>query len=208
VERAYLIPVKPEKGLRARRSPLEHLQARFTFLYPLIGGVVWRLLPRCRFMRWLMRWQTLSGWAAASRRDYDLMITRYAKDLHYDIGGGFHTLGLGSKGRGREEALAALADWDNDWKDWRLVPLAMIETPRHLVTFGRFQACGRVSGVELDREFVQVLTIRNGMVWREHDHMGDWNEALGYTALEPAAFEPHLRAVDRARRATAAAVPG
>lgn len=114
--------------------------------------------------------------------------------------GGFQTLGLHARGQGRDAAVAALSDWDDEWKGWRLVPIAMVEVGDRLITLGRFQARGCASGVELDREFAQVITIRSGMVWRERDFM-DWNDGLRFAGLEPAHFEQHLRGREAERPA-------
>ena len=51
-----------------------------------------RMLPPCRLRRAIVRVHAVSGWAAISRRDYDLTFVRYMHDVVYESTAGFRRL--------------------------------------------------------------------------------------------------------------------
>jgi hypothetical protein len=148
-----------------------------------------RTLPPCRLRRWIVRTHTVSGWAAICRRDYRLTLVRYMPDVHYQVDGGFQGLGLPASVRGRKEMFSALAEWSEGWGWWGIEPLAIIDMEDGLLGLGRFRARGRTSGIEIDEEYAQVITLRagTGMVMHEHDFI-DWREGFVAAGLDPGRF--------------------
>jgi ketosteroid isomerase-like protein len=149
---------------------------RFPALYRRGAALVWRRLgPRSRLRRALLRRQLVSGWAAFSRRDYTLQLVRYAPDAEYEVDPALQKL-LGGGAfvghRGMREGFAELA---KDWGSWEPEPTYMLDFGDRLVNLGSFRVHARASGVELERELLQLLTIRDGLVTRDQVFLG-WEE--------------------------------
>ena len=59
---------------------------RFPSLYQRLAALVQRLFsPRSRLRRAILRRGLLSGWAAFSRRDFELTLVRYAPNLEVEF---------------------------------------------------------------------------------------------------------------------------
>jgi hypothetical protein len=159
------------------------------WLYRLIGGLIMRTLPPCRLRRAIVRTHTVAGWAAVSRQDYNLTFVRYTDDVDYEVDGGFQTLGLPARMRGGKEMTTTLTEWSESWEWWGLEPFVMIDMENRLLGLGRFKARGLKSGIDVDEEYAQLITLRagTGLVMREHDFM-DWEQGLRAAGLEPGHF--------------------
>lgn len=175
---------------RTRRTIVETLMVWAPWAYRLIGDAIMRTLPPCRLRRWIVRTHTMSGWAAISREDYDLTFVRYMRDVVYEVDGGFQTLGLPARVRGREAMAAGLVEWSESWEWWGLEPLVMIDMGNRLLGLGRFKARGLTSGIDVNEEYAQLITLRpgTGMVMHEHDFV-DWENGLLAAGLDPGRFE-------------------
>jgi hypothetical protein len=175
-----------------RRSAFEGLLVRVPGLYRLIAGLVMRLVPPCRLRRRIIRWQNVAGLSSITRRDYELTMVRYHPDVRYEVDDRFQVLGLPAKLHGPRAMIAALYDWGEQWEQWELAPIALVELDDRLLGLGRFTARGRASGIEVDVEYAQLITLRAGMVIHEHDFV-DWDQALRAACLDPADFATMLR---------------
>jgi hypothetical protein len=167
---------------------------RAPWLYRVVGDLIMRLLPPGRLRRAIVRRHTVSGWAAISRCDYDLTFVRYMRDVHYEADGGFQTLGLVAKVRSRDAMAASLAEWSESWEWWGLEPFVVIDMGDSLLGLGRFKARGLTSGVEINEEYAQLITLRagTGMVMHEHDFI-NWKRGLLAAGLEPERFAGLLK---------------
>jgi hypothetical protein len=81
---------------------------------------------------------------------------------------------------------AALAEWSESWEYWGLEPLVMIDMGNRLLGLGRFKARGLTSGIKVDEEYAQLITLRagTGMVMQEHDFI-DWELGLLAAGFQP-----------------------
>jgi ketosteroid isomerase-like protein len=120
----------------------------------------------------------LSGWAAWSRGDYDLMLVRYAPDCQVEpyramVGvGGMRTSYDGHAGL-RELA----ADLREAWERIELIPQEIVDAGNPVVILGDVRLRARGSGVEFESPIGSVLWSERGMATLERD-FGDWDEAL------------------------------
>jgi hypothetical protein len=174
---------------RTRRTIIETLMVWAPWAYRVIGDMIMRILPPCRLRRAIVRAHTCSGWAAISRSDYKLTFVRYAHDVEYEVDGGFQTLGLPARVRGRGAMAAGLEEWSESWEWWGIEPFVMIDMGNRLLGLGRFKARGLTSGIEIDEEYAQFITLRDGTgtVLHEHDFI-DWELGLLAAGLEPSSF--------------------
>ena len=180
--------VSPDRG----RTALEQLLVRSPRVYRMLARLVTEIIPRCRLRRLIIRWQNRAGLSSITRRDYELTMVRYHPDVKYEVDDRFQVLGLPAKLTGREAIIEALKDWAEEWDRWELAPIALVELEDCLLGLGRFVARGRASGIEIDVEYAQVITLRGGLVIHEHDFV-EWDEALRAAGLDPVDFHALLR---------------
>jgi ketosteroid isomerase-like protein len=155
------------------------------FLYRRLAALLWRLFsPGSRLRRAILRRQLLSGWAAFSRRDFELTLVRYAPDLEGEFDPGIQTLGVGETFRGRRGMLEALAELAEGWDRWELEPAYILDLGDRVLSLGFFRSHAHTSGVQLERELAQLLTVREGLVARDHAFFG-WEEGLRAAGLDP-----------------------
>jgi ketosteroid isomerase-like protein len=149
-----------------------------------------RLGPHSRLRRATLRRQIRSGWDAAARRDFDLMLVRYSPDVEWEFDPDFEALGLGGTFHGHEGALRMIDAFGEAWEGWEMEAQAVVDLGSDtFVGLGRFRMPGTVSGMEWDREYGQVLTIRDGLCVREQDFFG-WDKALRAAGLDPELVRP------------------
>jgi hypothetical protein len=112
------------------------------------------------------------------------MLVRYAPDVEFEFDPGQQTLGLGGKFRGREEMMDGLTKWLEAWDSWEVEPACIVDLGDRVLALGIAHA--RASGVELEEEFAQIVTLREGLV--AHDGPSGlirWNDALRAAGLDP-----------------------
>jgi ketosteroid isomerase-like protein len=133
----------------------------------------------------MLRRGAVSGWAAWNRRDFELMLVRYAPDVEFKFDPGQQALGLGGTFHGRDEMMSGLTKWLEVWDSWDVEPAYIVDLEdRRVLILGTAHGC--LSGVELEEEFAQIVTVRDGLV--AHDGPSGlipWGEALQTAGLDP-----------------------
>jgi hypothetical protein len=125
----------------------------------------------------MLRRGVVSGWAAWNRRDFELMLVRYAPDVEFEFDAGQQALGLGGTFHGRDEMMRGLTKWLDVWDSWEVEPTYVVDLGDRVLLLGIAHGC--LSGVELEEEFAQIVTPRDGLV--AHDGPSGlirWSEAL------------------------------
>jgi ketosteroid isomerase-like protein len=168
---------------RDRRRLDERLMMAVPPLYGLLRRLFTRLDPGGRPRRWILREQVISGWAAVNRRDYELMETRYSRDLVYEFSPELVTLGLPDRVESRGQWRRAIADWVAAWDQVRHQPEFILDLGDRLLCLGRASARGHTSGAEIEFEYCQLIELAGGIVERERDFTKS-EEALGAAGLE------------------------
>jgi ketosteroid isomerase-like protein len=169
---------------RRSRNLEERLMVRFPSLYRRLAAAFWRLLsPRSRLRRAILRRGLLSGWAASSRRDFELVVVRYAPDVEVEFDPGIQTLGVGGTFRGHEGMVEAYRELLEAW-DQELEPTCVLDLGDRMLCLGFFRSHAHASGVQLEREVAQLLTMREGLVARDQAFFG-WDEGLRAASLDP-----------------------
>jgi hypothetical protein len=92
------------------RNLVERLMVRFPYLYRRLTAFAQRRLPnpRSRLRRAILRRESISAYAAFNRRDFELMLVRYAPDVEFEFDPGLQTLDLSGTFRGHQEILDGL----------------------------------------------------------------------------------------------------
>jgi ketosteroid isomerase-like protein len=166
---------------RRSRSLEERIYVRFPSAFRLLSRVSGRLRPHSRLRRTLFRRSFISGWAAYIRGDLKLMLVRYAPDVEFNPGQ--QTIGLGGKFYGHEGVIRGLRDLAEGWSSWNIEPAYLVDLGDQVITLGFLRARARASGLELEGEFAQQLTVRDGLIEREQS-WSTWEEALRAAGLD------------------------
>ena len=146
------------------------------------------LTPRSRLRRVLLRRNIVSGWDAASRRDFELMLVRYAPDVEIEFDPEFEPLGMGGTFRGHDGLLKMTQMFGEDaWEGWDLRPATVLDLGDQVLVLGIFRMSGTASGLKFEREWAHVLTTRAGLVVREQEFFG-WDNGLRAAGLDPDAI--------------------
>lgn len=161
---------------------------RFPGAWRVFAVLVNRLLgPRSRLRRALLRRSLISAYAAASRRDFELMLVRYAPDVEFEYDPDFEALGLGGTFRGHGGMVNMLQTWGEAWERWDVRPAAVLDLGDRFVGLGHVRLPGTASGLELEREFAQLLIVRAGVVAQEQEFLS-WDKGLRAAGLDPGAI--------------------
>jgi ketosteroid isomerase-like protein len=181
-------PIEYSGPPRLSRNFEERLTLRAPLLYRGLTLLVMRLLsPRSRLRRALVRRQVVSVYAAVNRRDFELLLVRYARDVQVQFDPELEPLGLGGTFRGHDGVLKIIETFGEAWERWELLPAVVLDMGHRFVGLGRFHLPGTASGLEFDREFAQVWTFRGGLVVHEQEFLA-WDKGLRAAGLDPGAI--------------------
>jgi SnoaL-like protein len=184
VEKAVAIRVTVSGPLRQSRNLEDRLMVRFPSVYRRLAPLVFRLRPRSRLRRALLRRALLSAWASFDRRDFELNLLYFAPDAVFEFPSGMQTLGLGDSFRGHEGRIEALNKIFDVWGS-ELEPAYMLDLGDRVLTLGFWHTKARASEVALDQEIGQLATVRHGLITRDQTFFS-WDEALRAAGLDPA----------------------
>ena len=162
---------------------------RFPGLYRRLAALAQRRLsdPGSRLRRALLRRANISGWAAFNRRDFELMLVRYAPEVEFEFDPGEQTLGLSGTFRGHEAMAVALGELVEGWSQFELEPAYILDLGDRFLSFGFQHARGGVSGIQLEQPVAQLVTAREGLVTRDV-HFFTWEEGLRAAGVDPDAI--------------------
>jgi hypothetical protein len=186
VEQVVVTRVESSGPLRRSRNLEERLMVRFPAMFPRVAALVFRLSPRSRLRRTLLRRAFLSGWASFDRRDFEVNFLYFAPDAEFEFPLGMQTLGLGDSYRGHEGRIEALNKIIEVWGS-ELEPAYMLDLGDRLLNLGLWRAQARASAVLLEQEFAQLVTVRDGLVTRDQTFFS-WDEGLRAAGLDPDAI--------------------
>jgi ketosteroid isomerase-like protein len=181
-----ITPAHRRRAPRRSRSLEEHLSVRFPSLFQRVAAWVARLRPDSRLKRALYVRSVHSGWDAFNRRDFDLMLVRYAPDIEFQFTPGQQTLGLDGTFHGHAGVLAGLGELAEVWDRTTAVPAYVVDLGERALFLGFMQAHAGASGIELEQKFAQLITIRDGLVSHDESYFS-WDEGLRAAGLDPQA---------------------
>jgi hypothetical protein len=192
-------PVQHSGAPRRSRNIEERLMIRFPGVWRAVTALGLRLFsPRSRLRRTLLRRSVVSGWEAASRRDFELMHIRYAPDVEIEYDSDFEVLGLGGRYRGHDGHLKIVDLSEEAWERWEMLLEVVLDMGDRLLVLGTVRLPGNLSGLQLEREFAQLMTLRGVLVTHEQLFFG-WDRGLRAAGLDPDAIAlPSLEKGDQA----------
>ena len=115
------------------------------------------------------------------------MQVRYAPDVEIEYDSDFEALGMSGTFRGHEGQLKMVDTLDEAWERWEMLPAIVLDLGDRALVLGTVRLPGNVSGVELEREQAQLLTLRGALVAHEQFFFG-WDKGLRAAGLDPGAI--------------------
>jgi hypothetical protein len=171
---------------RRSRNLEERIYVRFPVVVRRLAAFVFRLSPRSRLRRVLLRRAFVSGWASFQRRDFELNCVFFAPDAVFEFPSGMQTLGLSGSYRGYAGRIEANNKLYEVWGS-ELEPAYMLDLGERLLNLGLWHTQARASGIPLDQELAQLVTLRDGLVVRDRTFLS-WDEGLQAAGLDPDAI--------------------
>jgi ketosteroid isomerase-like protein len=166
---------------RSRRRLEERLGLRFPAVLALLSRAFWRLPPRSRLRRAIVRRVVQLAYEATNRGDYEAAFGLYDPDAELIVPPQFTTLGLDTRYRGRQDRIDFQRRWTAEWGEVRFEPEEVIDLGSHVLVIARMTGSGLGSGVAVDNEWANLITFSAGRVIREQAFMdhGEAREAAG-----------------------------
>ena len=187
-------PIGPDARLPTRRTLDEQLFVRWPGMYAALGRAMFRLPPRSRLRRALVRRNVMSGWAAWTREDLDLMLVRYAPHFQLEIPREWVAAGMRSAYRDHAGLREWAADMHEAWERIDATPEEIVDAGNPVVVLGHFRLRARGSGIELDFRAAIAYWSERGLIVRQRDFANE-DEALRAAGIPTAAAASSLRRV-------------
>jgi ketosteroid isomerase-like protein len=168
-----------------RRTVTDRAVVRFPSLARKLLAIGIRLsTPRSAMRRDGIRRVLRSGWAAAPRKDWELMFVRYSDDVVWEIPEEFHTLGFAESYHGHAGLVEGLERFSEAFESWEIRPARALDFGDRVLALGDFYGKARASGVEWQQKFSQLVTLDRGLVVRDR-FFYSWEQGLRAAGLEP-----------------------
>jgi ketosteroid isomerase-like protein len=142
------------------------------------------LTPRSGIRRDGLRRVLRSGWAAAPRKDWELMRARYDPDVVWEIPVEFQTLGFAPSYKGHAGMIEGLEQFAEAFESWEIRPGRALDMGDRVLALGSFRGKARASGVEWQQPFSQLVTISRGLVTRDR-FFYSWEQGFEAARLDP-----------------------
>jgi ketosteroid isomerase-like protein len=167
---------------RSRRSTQDRLWLRFPSIVAFVSRAGWRLPPRSRARRALLRRFSELAFDASNRGDFEVGFLLYHRDVELVTPPTMLGLGFDPIYRGRQARFDFQRRWTAEWGEMRFLPAEMFDLGDRLLYLGRINGSGVSSGAGFESEWGNILTISGGLVIREQPFF-DQREALEAAGL-------------------------
>jgi ketosteroid isomerase-like protein len=167
-----------------RRTLDERLYVRFPALYRLFAGVVTRLPPRSRLRRSVGAFRLQRAYAAANRRDFDVVLVGMGPDTEYEYrpSPDFIAPDQDPVFHGRAGYLRMWGTWLDAFEDLRFEPEELLDLGDTMIVMAEVKGHGSGSGVAASQRVFQLFELRRGLVVKQEDFV-DQSRALEAAGL-------------------------
>ena len=179
---AARIAVAPQSASQ-RRSPDQRLLLRFPAAYRLLGRAFMRLPPRSRLRRLLLARLIGRAYAAANRRDFDVVLLGWDPGSEYRPSDELMPPDLEAVFHGRDGYLRLWRYWLDAFDDIRWDPEEILDLGEKVLVTAQQRGQGSGSGVSVSERVFQLFTLRRGLVIRQEDFL-DRSRALEAAGLQ------------------------
>ena len=150
---------------------------RLPALYRLAAGSFLRLPPRSRLRQLMLARTVAQAYAAANRRDFDLVLTGWDPGSEYHPSGDLLPPDLEPVFYGHDGYLQLWRYWLDAFEDIRWDPEEILDFGDRLLVTTQQRGRGSGSGVAVSEPVFQLFTFRRGLVVRQEDFL-DRSKAL------------------------------
>ena len=165
-----------------RRSLDQRLYLRLPGLYRLIASAFARLPARSRLRRLTLARAVRLAYAAANRRDFDVVLVGWDPESEYRPSDDLMPPDAESVFRGRDGYLRLWRYWLDAFDDIRWDPEEVVDLGDRFLVTTEQGGHGSGSGVAVREPVFQLFTLRRGMVIRQEDFL-DRSKALAAAGL-------------------------
>jgi ketosteroid isomerase-like protein len=170
------------EGASQRRSLDERLFILLPSIYRLFADRVMRLSPGSRIRRLMLTRLVRRGYAASSRRDFEVLLLGLDPGIEYHPSVDLTPPDMESVSYGHDGYLKVWRGWLDAFEDIRLEPEELLDLGDKLLVTIRTRGHGSGSGVAVGREQFQLFHLRRGLVVWQQD-FSDRSEALEAAGL-------------------------
>jgi ketosteroid isomerase-like protein len=175
------LPPLSERASR-RRSLDERLSVRFPAVYRLLADAGMRLPPRSRLRRSMAARRIRRAYAAANRRDFDVVLVGWDRESEYHPSVDLMPPDLEAVFRGHDGYLELWRYWLDAFEDIRWDPEGVLDLGDRFLVTAQQRGHGSGSGVAVSAPVFQLFTLRRGLVVRQEDFL-DRSKALEAAGL-------------------------
>lgn len=183
VVRGVRIALAPPSGRESQgRSFDQRVFVRFPAFYRLVANAFLSLPPRSRLRRMMLARSMRLAYAAANRRDFELVLVGWDSGSEYRPSGDLMPPDLEAAFHGRDGYLRLWRYWLDAFEDIRWDPEEILDLGDKVLVTTQQTGKGSGSGVSVTERVFQLFTLRQGLVARQEDFL-DHAEALEAAGL-------------------------
>ncbi len=169
--RGFRIVLPPiDERASQRRALDERLFVRLPALYAVLAALFLRLPRRSRLRRWLLARRMARAYAAANRRDFELILTGLDPETEYRPGPDLIAPDQAVVFRGHAGYLEMWRNWLDAFEDLRFDPEEVVDFGDTFLVTAQQRAHGSGSGIAVHKPVFQLFEVRRGLVIWQHDY--------------------------------------
>ncbi len=149
-------------------------------------------LPRSRLRRWIVARFARRAYAAANRRDFDLVMMGFGPEAEYEYrpSADFIAPDQDPVFHGSDGYLRMWRTWLDAFDDLRFEPEELLDLGDTLLVTAEVRGHGSGSGVAVSERVFQLFELRGGLVVKQEDFV-DHSKALEAAGLSGQGISPH-----------------
>lgn len=183
IVRGARIALPPLSGSASQRRTLdERLFVRLPVLYRLLAEGFSRLPPRSRLRQVMLARRMGRAYAAANRRDFDLILTGLDPETEYRPAADLIAPDQDAVFSGHHGYLQMWRNWLEAFEDLRFDPEEVLDLGDTFLVTAQQRGHGSGSGVAVSQPVFQLFKVRRGLVVWQHDFR-DRSDALAAAGL-------------------------
>ncbi len=171
------------EGASRRRSLDERLIAGRPILYGVAARALARLPRGSRLRRWALVRRITRTYAAANRRDFDVILVGLDPENEYRPGRDLIAPDQDEVFAGHDGYLRMWQNWLDAFEDLRFDPEEVVDFGDRFLVTAQQSAHGAGSGIAVRKPVYQLFVLRRGLVVSQQD-FSDRSQALEAAGLE------------------------
>jgi ketosteroid isomerase-like protein len=169
--RGFRIALPPISERASQHRELdERLFVLLPALYAVLAALFLRLPRKSRLRRWMLARRMARTYAAANRRDFDVILTGLDPETEYRPGPDLIAPDQAAVFRGHAGYLEMWRNWLDAFEDLRFDPEEILDFGDTFLVTAQQRAHGVGSGIAVHKPVFQLFKVRRGLVIWQHDY--------------------------------------